>query len=176
MTSFGNRLCHDRPKGNSAPLSRLAEFEHLIQTNRAKWIRLAERKMAYEEAEDLVQDAVVRGWRFLGDFKGDSSMSTWMNTIVRNLIIDRRRRAEVRHEHIPVWSDNDVALVWVEESATRTVLLREVLELIYSGELTDVQVRGVMNKFYREKEPTGAMKMARYWGIRKLRAMMERAA
>ena len=37
-----------------------------------------------EEAEDIVQEALLRAWRSLQQFRGDAQISTWLRAIVRN--------------------------------------------------------------------------------------------
>lgn len=37
-----------------------------------------------EEAEDIVQEALLRAWRNLQQFRGDAQISTWVRAIVRN--------------------------------------------------------------------------------------------
>ncbi len=37
-----------------------------------------------EEAEDIVQEALLRAWRNLHQFRGDAQISTWLRAIVRN--------------------------------------------------------------------------------------------
>ena len=37
-----------------------------------------------EEAEDIVQEALLRAWRNLQQFRGDAQISTWLRAIVRN--------------------------------------------------------------------------------------------
>jgi RNA polymerase sigma-70 factor (ECF subfamily) len=37
-----------------------------------------------EEAEDIVQEALLRAWRHLRQFRGDAQISTWLRAIVRN--------------------------------------------------------------------------------------------
>jgi RNA polymerase sigma-70 factor, ECF subfamily len=44
-----------------------------------------------EIVDEVVQDAFVRAFESLGAFRGDSSLRTWLFTIVRRLMIDRRR-------------------------------------------------------------------------------------
>src|SRR5512133_874940 len=44
-----------------------------------------------EEIEELVQDTFVRAFGSLESFRGDSSLRTWLFTIERRLILDRRR-------------------------------------------------------------------------------------
>jgi RNA polymerase sigma-70 factor (ECF subfamily) len=49
-----------------------------------------------ERAEELVQDTFVRAFGALDRFRGDSSLRTWLFSILRRLVIDARRSA--RHE------------------------------------------------------------------------------
>ena len=43
-------------------------------------------------AEDLVHDALLRAWEKREQFRGDSSLRTWLHRIVHNLAVDRIRR------------------------------------------------------------------------------------
>ena len=40
--------------------------------------------LSIHDAEDLVQDTFVRGWKAYGNFKGDSSLRTWLYRIATN--------------------------------------------------------------------------------------------
>src|SRR3954470_5032828 len=48
------------------------------------------------DAEDLVQDTLVRGWKGYANFKGDSSLRTWLYRIATNTCLTslegRKRR------------------------------------------------------------------------------------
>lgn len=44
-----------------------------------------------EDAEDVVQEAFVKVFRYIKSFKGDSSFYTWLYRITANLCIDRHR-------------------------------------------------------------------------------------
>ena len=44
-----------------------------------------------EEIEDLVQDTFVRAFASIDSFRGESSLRTWLFTIERRLMLDRRR-------------------------------------------------------------------------------------
>jgi RNA polymerase sigma-70 factor (ECF subfamily) len=44
-----------------------------------------------EEIDELVQDTFVRAFNSLGTFRADSSLRTWLFTILRRLVLDRRR-------------------------------------------------------------------------------------
>src|SRR5213083_14177 len=43
------------------------------------------------EVDELVQDTFVRAFGSLDGFRGDSSFRTWLFTIQRRLLVDRRR-------------------------------------------------------------------------------------
>ena len=45
-----------------------------------------------EDAKDCLQDAMVRVFRAIGDFKGQSAFSTWLYRIVTNTCLDALRR------------------------------------------------------------------------------------
>lgn len=52
-----------------------------------------------EEIEELVQDTFVRAFGSLDAFRGESSVRTWLFTIERRLMLDRRR-AEKRERNV----------------------------------------------------------------------------
>lgn len=45
-----------------------------------------------QHAEDVVQETMLRSWRSLGGFRGDSSERTWVLRIAHNTAIDALRR------------------------------------------------------------------------------------
>lgn len=60
------------------------------------------------EAEEVVQDTFVRAFASIDGFRGESSLRTWLFTIARRLVIDRRRSARRRGEQVEV-QEADVA-------------------------------------------------------------------
>jgi RNA polymerase sigma-70 factor, ECF subfamily len=44
------------------------------------------------DAEDAVQDTMLRAWREFGRFEGRSSLSTWLHRIATNVCIDMLRK------------------------------------------------------------------------------------
>src|SRR5262249_61979866 len=53
------------------------------------------------EAEDVLQEAYLRAFTSLADFRGDASFSTWLTRIVINEALQRiRRRTDVPVPHI----------------------------------------------------------------------------
>ena len=57
------------------------------------------------EAEDVVQEAYIRALRGLENFRGDSSLGTWLVRIVANEALMRRRRIARHAEVIPIDSE-----------------------------------------------------------------------
>jgi RNA polymerase sigma-70 factor, ECF subfamily len=67
-----------------------------------------------EEIEELVQDTFVRAFNSIDAFRGESSLRTWLFTIERRLMLDRRR-AEIRERNL-------VSMEGVEGSTTYDAL------------------------------------------------------
>jgi len=57
---------------------------------------------ANDDVDDLVQDTFVRAFQSLDGFRGDSSFRTWLFTIERRLLLDRRRAARRRPSGVEV--------------------------------------------------------------------------
>jgi RNA polymerase sigma-70 factor (ECF subfamily) len=55
-----------------------------------------------EEIEELVQDTFVRAFGSLDSFRGESSFRTWLFTIERRLMLDRRRSERRSRMTVPV--------------------------------------------------------------------------
>ena len=49
--------------------------------------------------EDLCQEAWLRAFRALPGFRGEAAFSTWMHSIVRNVLISSGRRKNIVHFH-----------------------------------------------------------------------------
>lgn len=61
-----------------------------------------------EEVEELVQDTFVRAFQALDSFRGDCAFRTWLFTIERRLLVDRRRAGKRSRLKVAV-SDGDIA-------------------------------------------------------------------
>jgi RNA polymerase sigma-70 factor (ECF subfamily) len=63
-----------------------------------------------DDAEDAVQDAFFKVWRYLERFEGRSSFSTWIHRIVMNASLDLLRRQSCRPEtHVDADETSDRA-------------------------------------------------------------------
>lgn len=65
----------------------------IMQANNRRLFRLARGVLRNDaEAEDVVQDTYVRAFTHLEQFRGDSSLSTWLSRITMNAALGRLRR------------------------------------------------------------------------------------
>ncbi|MDF0642693.1 MAG: RNA polymerase sigma factor [Nitrospira sp.] len=70
-----------------------AAFELIMRRYNQKLFRTARSILRNdEEAEDVVQEAYMRAWRALGNFRSDARLSTWLVRIVANEALGRLRR------------------------------------------------------------------------------------
>jgi RNA polymerase sigma-70 factor (ECF subfamily) len=67
-----------------------AAFEQLVLRHQRYAFNVAYRVLDdYGEAEDVTQEAFVRVWRGLSDFRGQAKFTTWLYRIVHNLCLNR---------------------------------------------------------------------------------------
>jgi RNA polymerase sigma-70 factor, ECF subfamily len=70
-----------------------AAVRDIIKANNRRLYRLARGILRNDgEAEDVVQETYVRAFTRLGDFRGESSLSTWLSRIAMNEALGRLRR------------------------------------------------------------------------------------
>jgi RNA polymerase sigma-70 factor (ECF subfamily) len=70
-----------------------AAVRSIMQANNRRLYRLARGILRNDaEAEDVVQDTYVRAFTHLEQFRGDSSLSTWLSRIAMNESLGRLRR------------------------------------------------------------------------------------
>ena len=95
--------------------SKLLRFERNAEQYRAQLLWIAHRfTNDREEAEDIVQEAFLKAFKNLAQFRGESQMGTWLGAIVRNIGRDRLRRQAGRVymplEHLADRGDGPVLL------------------------------------------------------------------
>ena len=98
------------------------DFQDVYRDYHPKVMRFLTRLVGETEAEDLSQETFVKIDRGLKDFRGDSSLSTWIYRIARNVALDRHRSAAARREDSMVAMpeeglDGDGEDVWTGEKA-----------------------------------------------------------
>lgn len=82
-----------------------AAFEGVMRKYNGKLFRVARAILKDDtDAEDVLQDAYLDAYRHLGDFRGDSELSTWLTRIVVNHALMRLRREKRRSSIVPFQS------------------------------------------------------------------------
>lgn len=70
-----------------------AAFEQYFHGSYPRLFRFALRRLGRPElAEEIAQEAIIKGLRRLSDFRGEAALLTWLCTICRSEIAMRRRR------------------------------------------------------------------------------------
>ena len=83
-------------------------FEPLVTENQTRAYHLAYRLLGNEaDAADAVQDAFLKAYTSLGDFRGESRFSVWLYRLVNNVCIDALRRRKRQDAVSLVIEDED---------------------------------------------------------------------
>ena len=120
-------------------------FERLYRSNVNRVYALCVRMVGDRtRAEELAQDAFVRAWDRLPQFRGDSAFSTWLHRLTVNVVLeaqrtDRRNRAQTdneeafdaeppvaRREHLAEKMDLAVAIAALPPGARAVFALHDV--------------------------------------------------
>src|SRR6478735_10395225 len=78
----------------------------LVQRHAQALARFAVSSGERNEVDELVQDTFVRAFNSLDGFRGDSSFRTWLFTIQRRLLLDRRRAEKRRRDKDELQEDD----------------------------------------------------------------------
>ncbi len=119
-------------------------FELLISSYDKRAYNIAYRVMGNEEdAKDMAQEALLRVFRSIKDFKGQSAFSTWLYRIVTNVCLDELRKrkndkyvsldstiqTESGELHMELCSDKETPESVLERVEQREVIKKAINEL-----------------------------------------------
>jgi RNA polymerase sigma-70 factor (ECF subfamily) len=97
MIGIGPAVKPDTPDGELLDRARAGDrvaLEGLLERHQAQVYRFGRRMCRDEEdAKDVVQETLIAMARGVRDFRGASSLSTWLFTIARSFCIKKRRRS-----------------------------------------------------------------------------------
>ena len=107
MTQTEQKIIRKAAKGDRAA------FRELVLEHSHAMFRLAWRLSGDEgAAEDIVQEAFIKAWRKIGDFRMDASFKSWLHRITVNTAMDYLRK-HVRRKQFetaePEWETTDHA-------------------------------------------------------------------
>ena len=97
----GTLLVREAQRGNRAA------FEELVRHYDGAVLRLAMHLTGSDhEAQDIYQEAFLKAYKSVGNFRFECSFYTWIYRIVTNLCLDHLRKRTVRKEDAPVAVDS----------------------------------------------------------------------
>jgi RNA polymerase sigma-70 factor (ECF subfamily) len=80
-----------------------AAFELLMRRYNRRLYRLARATLRDDaEAEDALQEAYLSAYRAMGQFRGESAVSTWLSRLVINECLGRLRKSARRQNVVPM--------------------------------------------------------------------------
>ncbi len=121
----------DRARGGDK-----AAFERLVAKDLPKLRRITRRMIGHpEDAEDVLQEALVKSWKGIGTFDGRAAFSTWLTAIVANAATDhlrarKRWRTEAQVAYANLCAGSDDLSAEVVSAASSTEFAYEVREHI----------------------------------------------
>ena len=90
--------------------SRRREFEQAVrQYSKQLYWQVRRIVLTHEDADDVVQNALLKAWNSLDTFHGDAKMETWLSRIAINEALDFKRRQKTH----PTTSGGDDELLTV---------------------------------------------------------------
>ena len=110
-----------------------ASFELLMRRYNRRLYRLARSAMRDDaEAEDALQEAWLSAYRSIGQFRGESTLSTWLSRMVLNECLGRLRKSARRQNVIPMVASDDMDTMTPDDGDVpyKTLVRSEMLALI----------------------------------------------
>jgi RNA polymerase sigma-70 factor (ECF subfamily) len=109
------------------------EFQEIFQEFQPKLFRYFTRLTGNSDAEDLTQEAMVKISNGLDQFRGESSISTWIYRIATNVARDRFRSAAFKGDSVTELADEEELSIHLGENTSAV------------GTLENITVRKEMN-------------------------------
>ena len=108
MTAPNARRVDDTALIREAQRGDRAAFEELIRQYDQAVLRLALHLTGSPaDAQDVYQEAFLKAYRSIGNFRFECSFYTWLYRIVTNLCLDHLRKRNIRKEESAVTTDAD---------------------------------------------------------------------
>lgn len=143
-------------------------FTEIVTRHKAKMVAIAYSRLRnHDDAEEVAQDTFIRAHRALANFRGDSSLATWLHRITVNLALNRYWYFFRRCRHLslsvdrPLGDDTAATLSDVlpsdEAGPVREAMTQELTDLITdcmdrldAGHWEILRLRTVLNQSYEQ--------------------------
>lgn len=110
-------------------------FERIYRASAPAVYALCRRMVGDErQARELMQDAFVRAWERITQFRGQSSLDTWLHRLAVNVVLEHLRRA--KRDRLRLIADDDVDLAADEPSLDAQMDLAAALDTLPAGSRT----------------------------------------
>ncbi len=135
----------------------------------------------HEDADDALQNTFINAWKYIGDFRSDSSLYTWLYTIATNealaLINKRKKNATVSLDDLgshfasshegSTWFDGDEAQIKLQNAILKLPdKQRIVFNLKYFQEMTYEEMSRIL------KTSQGALKASYHHAVKKIEKLL----
>lgn len=130
-------------------------FRHDVLPLKDMLYRLALRiTLKHEEAEDIVQDTLIKVWNKRDEWEKIDSMEAFSLTICRNLALDRLRKHENQHEslenrHLDTPDQGGTPYEQMLQK-DRLRLVKEMVDNLPEKQRSCIQLRDFEGKTYKE--------------------------
>lgn len=109
-------------------------FTELFEPFRTRIYAIAYRIVGYNDADDVVMQTFLKAWQALPNFRGHSSISTWLYRITHNCIMDIvRDRKRMGDKRLTSGEQYDILLELSDPTQVRPdelVAEREIAEIV----------------------------------------------
>ena len=134
----------------------MGAFEELFSSNYTRIYNLCYRMMrSPQDAEDMLQETMLKAWRKLKSFRQSSSFSTWLHRIAVNTCLDEIRRKKDKKTSIEEMQEygrqiEDTASASFDQRAADRQALEEALSKLKERDRVIIVLRDVQGYSYEE--------------------------
>lgn len=118
-----------------------------------------------EDAEDVLQDTLLTMARGIGDFRGASSLSTWLFSIARSHCAKKRRRSKHAPEEVRPLEGAEVEALADPSSPADEAIARKRLEAALEGAIRSLDPKYREILILRDVEGLPAAEVAQVTGL-----------
>ena len=166
-------------------------YEYLYNVYAPKIGSIAKSYLGYDDVDDVVQEVMMRIYKGIRKFRGDSKLSTWIHRIAVNVCKDVLAKRRKRKEILTSFPESDEEEErYLVQPSSKTDVLEEVLnDLDYKSIVSAleklpeedrlfIKLKDVDDLSYEEiskivGKPVGTVKSRLHYARKKLRKLLE---